>query len=161
MSEPSSYQALQDNNPNAALGRAVAYLMTKPNFEDLKFGAWSKILTGQVNRNHYFFVVHDQAVVGFAGWALTDKHKALAWLNDNKPLSFQDSRDGDSMVINAWAADNGSINRFILKTLRQKAVDRNVYAKRFYKNGATRIVNLNANPFIQSHLDADGKLASV
>lgn len=131
--------------------------MTKPNFENRQFGPWSKILTGQINRKHYFFVVESKTIVGFAGWALTNKVKALAWLNDNAPLSYEDSLSGDSMIINAWAADNESVNRFILKTLRHIAVGKNVYAKRFYSDGSIRLVKLSHNQFIQAHIDADAR----
>ena len=152
MSSGKTYRAICDENPHAALGRSVAYLMRKQNFESLKFGAWSKILVGQINRKHYFFVLDNQQVVGFAGWALATKDNALEWLNHNKPLAFDDSQEGDSMVINAWAADTGSVNRFILRTLRKAAVGKSIYAKRFYSDGTTRLVNLSSNRFIEKHL---------
>ena len=115
---------------------------------------WSRILIGQINRNHYFFVVDKQNIVGFVGWAMTDKDKALAWLNDNAPLSYEDSLSGDSMVINAWAADTGAINRFILKTLRKEALGKYIYAKRFYADGTVRPVILKPNQFMENHLKA-------
>ena len=44
-------------NPAAALGLAVSHLMVKPAFANLKFGDWSRILVGQINRGHYCFAV--------------------------------------------------------------------------------------------------------
>ena len=41
----------------AALGLAVSHLMTKPAFANLKFGEWSRILVGQINRGHYCFAL--------------------------------------------------------------------------------------------------------
>ena len=40
-----------------ALGLAVNHLMTKPAFANLRFGDWSRILVGQINRKHYYFAV--------------------------------------------------------------------------------------------------------
>jgi hemolysin-activating ACP:hemolysin acyltransferase len=158
LSKAPRFRTVRDENPNAALGRAVAYLMRKPNFENQRLGRWGRILVGQVNRNHYFFVIDEKMqVVGFAGWAMTDKEKALAWLHENKPLSFEDSKSGDSMIINAWAADTGEVNRFILKSLRQIAIDKNIYAKRFYSDGTTRVVDLNPNKFIEKHIKSEKK----
>src|SRR5262245_25030541 len=87
----------------AALGLAVSHLMTKPAFASLKFGDWSRILTGQINRGHYCFVV-DAAnqVQGFMGWALATEENAEGWVEGRRPLSFEDSKAGDCMVINAW-----------------------------------------------------------
>ena len=39
-----------------ALGVAVSYLMAKPAFARLGFGHWAGVLTGQINRDHYFLV---------------------------------------------------------------------------------------------------------
>ena len=58
-------------SPTAALGLAVSHLMIKPAFANLKFGDWSRILVGQINRGHYCFAVDaDNQVQGFMGWAL-------------------------------------------------------------------------------------------
>jgi hypothetical protein len=35
-------------DPYIALGLAVSHLMTKPAFANLRFGDWSRILTGQI-----------------------------------------------------------------------------------------------------------------
>ena len=39
-------------NAAAALGLAVSHLMVKPAFANLRFGDWSRVLTGQINRKH-------------------------------------------------------------------------------------------------------------
>jgi hypothetical protein len=44
-------------SPTVALGLAVSHLMTKPAFAQLKFGDWSRVLVGQINRKHYRFVL--------------------------------------------------------------------------------------------------------
>ena len=149
------YRAVKDSNPYAALGRAVSYMMTKPAFARVPFGHWSKTLTGQINRGHYFFVYEGTRIVGFLGWAFVPEAKAVAWAEGRAEIAFEDSVDGDCIVINAWSADTVSVNRFILERLRE--IGRNgkrVFAKRFYKDGRTRPVYLDVNDFVASHIDA-------
>src|SRR4051812_46208654 len=63
-------------DPYIALGLAVSHLMTKPAFANLRFGDWSRILTGQINRKHYYFAVdRKNQIQGFMGWAVTSKEK--------------------------------------------------------------------------------------
>jgi hypothetical protein len=58
----------QPGDPRIALGLAVGHLMTKPAFARLRFGDWSRILIGQINRKHYRFVLDEKSrVVGFLG----------------------------------------------------------------------------------------------
>src|SRR4051794_15097425 len=75
-----------------ALGLAVNHLMTKPAFANLRFGDWSRILVGQINRNHFCFAVNQEnMIVGFLGWALTTKPKAEAWVEGRSGLSNDDA----------------------------------------------------------------------
>ena len=138
----------------AALGLAVSHLMTKPAFASLKFGDWSRILTGQINRRHYCFVVDaaDQ-VQGFMGWALATEEKAEGWVEGRRPLSFEDSKAGDCMVINAWSANSNGVTRFLLNEARRVARDkRTIYFKRHYKDGTTRPARVAVNGFLRAHL---------
>ena len=72
-------RVFRPDSPYVALGLAVNHLMTKPAFAALRFGEWSRILVGQINRKHYYFVVDAKnQVQGFLGWAITTKDKAEA-----------------------------------------------------------------------------------
>ena len=67
-------RVFRPESPSAALGLAVSHLMTKPAFANLKFGEWSRILVGQINRKHYCFVVDSKnQIQGFPG--LGDHHE--------------------------------------------------------------------------------------
>ena len=82
-------------SPFMALGLAVNHLMTKPAFAKLRFGDWSRILVGQINRKHYCFAVDSKnQIQGFMGWALTSKEKAEAWVEGRGALSFADNARG-------------------------------------------------------------------
>ena len=62
-------KAFRTHNPYVALGLAVSHLMTKPAFANLRFGDWSRILTGQINRKHYYFAIDSQKIKFRASWA--------------------------------------------------------------------------------------------
>src|SRR5438445_4569741 len=88
-------------NAAAALGLAVSHLMVKPAFANLKFGDWSRILVGQINRGHYRFAIDaENRVQGFMGWALASHEHAEAWADGRRGLSFEDSQQGDCIVFN-------------------------------------------------------------
>lgn len=150
-------RAVRDRNAYAALGRAVSYLMTKPNFRELNFGAWSRTLTGQINRNHYFLVLEGEKMVGFAGWAFVDEELAKAWADGQADFGSADCVSGDCMVVNGWAADNIRVNRFITGEVRRALVGRKaVYAKRFYPGGRVRPFRLGVTEALDGHV---GRLA--
>ncbi len=147
-------RAMRDQNAYAALGRAVSYLMTKPSFAKQPFGVWSKTLTGQINRKHYFLVLKGNKVVGFAGWALVDEARAIDWLKASADFSSADCVKGDCMVINAWAADDDAINRFVLRELRKSAVGlKAAYAKRFYPDGSIRPLKIAITGAMKAHVE--------
>jgi hemolysin-activating ACP:hemolysin acyltransferase len=149
-------------SPTAALGLAVSHLMVKPAFANLKFGDWSRILVGQINRGHYCFAIDgENQVQGFMGWAFADKDKAEAWVEGRRALSFEDSKSGDCMVINAWSANSTRVTRFLLAELRRVGKDKTtVYFKRHYKDGTTRPARLAVNSFVESHIERGAALAA-
>jgi hemolysin-activating ACP:hemolysin acyltransferase len=152
---PADLKAVRSENPYVALGLAVSHLMTKPAFANLRFGDWSRILTGQINRKHYYFAVDGKnQIQGFVGWALASKEKAEAWVEGGGALSFGDSRDGDCVIINAWAASTPEANRFLVSQMREIIDGKDtVYFKRHYKDGRTRPVRLRVNDFVARHLE--------
>ena len=124
LAPPPDLKLFRPQSPFVALGLAVNHLMTKPAFANRRFGDWSRILVGQINRKHYCFAVDSKnQIQGFMGWALTSKENAEAWVEGRGALSFADSLDGDCVVFNAWAANTGKVNRFLLGEAR-KVIDR-------------------------------------
>jgi hemolysin-activating ACP:hemolysin acyltransferase len=144
----------QPESPYVALGLAVNHLMTKPAFARLRFGDWSRILVGQINRKHYYFAIDaDNRVHGFLGWALTSREKGEAWVEGRGGLSYQDSVAGDCVIFNAWAAGSLEANRLLLLAARKVIVGKDmVYFKRHYKDGSTRPVRLRVNDFVTRHI---------
>ncbi len=150
---------VQLDNPYVALGLAVSHLMGKPAFANLRFGDLSRALVGQVNRKHYCFVVDEKNhVQGFLGWALTTRDRAEAWVTGRAALSYEDSRDGDCLVINAWAASSREVGRLLRDAARRIGRGKQaVYFKRHYRDGRTRPMRLLAGRFVQRHLEKTGR----
>ena len=148
-------KVFRPENPYVALGMAVSHLMTKPAFASLRFGDWSRILTGQINRKHYYFAIDSKnQIQGFMGWALASKEKAEAWAEGRGGLSFGDSLEGDCVIFNAWAASTPEANRFLVSQAREIIKDKDtVYFKRHYKDGSTRPARLRVNDFVARHLE--------
>jgi hemolysin-activating ACP:hemolysin acyltransferase len=157
------YQVYIPENPQFALGLAVNHLMTKPAFANLRFGEWSRILVGQINRRHYAFAIDAKRnVVGFAGWALTTRDKAEAWVEGRRPLTYEDSLAGECLLFNCWSADNFRVHRFMVDEARKLIVDKEtMYFKRYYKDGTSRPVRLNVNEFVDDHIERKSKTGRV
>jgi hemolysin-activating ACP:hemolysin acyltransferase len=153
-SAPPPFRLFRPEKPAMALGLAVNHLMTKPAFANLRFGDWSRILAGQINRGHYCFAIGaGNRIVGFAGWALTTRDKAEVWVEGRGGLSFEDSRAGECLVFNAWSADDFKVHRFMVDEARKLVRDKEtLYFKRYYPDGTTRPVRLNVNDFVDKHI---------
>jgi hemolysin-activating ACP:hemolysin acyltransferase len=151
-------RVFRPDSPYVALGLAVNHLMTKPAFANLKFGDWSRILVGQINRKHFFFVLDERnQVQGFAGWAVTTQEHAEAWVENRGGLSFEDSQAGNCIIFNAWAANSLRVNRFVLRESRKVIQGKEwVYFKRFYKDGRTKPMRLTVNEFVDGHVERAG-----
>jgi hemolysin-activating ACP:hemolysin acyltransferase len=139
-------------NRAMALGLAVEYLMTKPAFARLPFGHWSRVLTGQIRRGHYFFVCTDRKVVGFAGWGLGSDAEAEAWISGSAHAPPGHGQAGDNLVLNAWAADTSEVNKVLLDELRIRGRGcRMLYARREYRDGRARPLRLKLGAAVVSH----------
>lgn len=148
-------KAVRMTDANMALGLAVRLFMADKALAQLPFGHWSPILWGQIQRNHYHFIVEGSEALGFLGWCLAKESDAERWLAGGE-LPFDKSYAGDCMIINAWIARGTRVNRFVLQEARHAG--RNVkwvYFKRFYADGRNRPMKLAATKFISTHLDPE------
>jgi tetratricopeptide (TPR) repeat protein len=141
-------------DPAAALGLAVEFLSRKPAFARLQFGEWSQVLFYQVARGHFFFVVdQNRRVRGFLGWALTSETLAEQWVEGRVGLRDDECREGDCVIINAFAAETGDASRFIVNIMRNLFVSkRALFFKRHYRDGRTRPMRLTVNDFVAGHV---------
>ena len=161
MVERDGLRTITFENRALALGLAVEHLMTKPAFSRLPFGHWARILTGQIRRGHYFFIVANKRVVGFCGWALASQEEAEAWITNRPEAARIEGQSGDCIVLNAWSAETPQAHRLLLDELRIRGRgNRMLYAKRDYKDGRTRPLRLKLDGSVDSHaLKALGEAA--
>ena len=150
----SSLRLFRPKDPATALGLAVNHMLTKPAFAMQAFGGWARILVGQINRGHYCFVIDEKGEVqGFAGWGFATRDKAEAWVEDRRPLSYQDCLAGECIVLNAWSANTRRVHRFMVDEFRKYGRDKEtLYFKRYYADGTNRAVRLNVNAFVPGHI---------
>jgi hemolysin-activating ACP:hemolysin acyltransferase len=137
-----------------ALGLAVSHLMTRPAFARLRFGEWSRVLVGQINRRHYHFVIDARGhVVGFLGWAYTSSDGAESWIEGRGNFSGGETTDGKCVVFNAWSASLPEATPVLLDAARRAVAGREmIYFRRLYKDGRSRPVRLPVTDFIAGHL---------
>jgi hypothetical protein len=84
---------------------------------------------------------------------LATRDKAEAWVTGRAALSYEDSRDGDCLLINAWAANSPEVSHLLRDAARRIGRGKHaVYFKRHYEDGSTRPMRLNANAFVEQHL---------
>lgn len=145
-------KCLRPDNPYAALGFAVSYLMTKKAFAKQPFGVWSRVLVGQINRKHFLFVSENGKIVGFAGWAITTREHAENWLAARADIPADCADKGEMFVFNAWAADDIAVNRFLVGEMRPYVTGLElIYFKRYYDDGRVRPAKLTVNEFVSRH----------
>lgn len=134
-------------DPYVALGLTVTHLMVKPAFAKLRFGDWSRILVGQINRGHYCFAIDEKnQIQGFLGWAFTTRDKAEAWVTGRSELSFEDSRQGDCVIINALTVSSSEVGRLMRDAVRSMGPGRLVFFKRHYEDGTVRATRVRIRP---------------
>ncbi len=135
-----------------ALGVAVTQMMADPSFARLGFGHWSRTLAGMINRKHYLIASEGSQITGFIGWALTNEKAAEQWLAGKGEISYEDSLEGDCVLINAWLAKTRNTSRHLLQEIRKFGADRRlVYFKRFYPDGRMRPMRLEVTEFVGRH----------
>ena len=153
-SSTSTLRLFRPDSPVVALGLVVNHLMTKPAFARQHFGEWTRILVGQINRNHYYFVTDGKQVQGFMGWALVTRDKAEEWVEGRRALTYEDCTQGECLIFNAWAANNFRVHRYMVDEARKIIRDKQtLYFKRYYNDGTSRPVRLNVNDFVGVHVD--------
>ena len=144
------------DNRAMALGLAVEYLMKKPAFARLPFGHWSRVLTGQIRRGHYVFVLRGNQVVGFGGWAIMTEPQAEAWVAGTTGATEVSGTSGDCAVINAWSAETSEVNKILFAEAIRRASDfRMLYAKREYADGRSRPLRLNIKEYAEASVGQD------
>ncbi len=128
-------------DPHRALGAAVEYLQGDPTFDRQPFGTWSRILLGQISREHYAFALRERKPVGFVGFGRTTQDVIRRWEVDGQRPSNAECREGPYFVINAWKADDRAVSLAMKSWLARQHRDATaLFAERFYPDGRSKII---------------------
>ncbi|MGI9415266.1 MAG: hypothetical protein ACR2PM_16440 [Hyphomicrobiales bacterium] len=138
------FRAVRPQNTTYALGLSVEMTAREPAYSNMAFAEWVQVLAGQIERNHYFFVIDGgDNVVGVAGWALAGHEKALAWLEQGATLDHADCGRGNCVILNTWVAGNAEVQRFMIDRGKTELNGKKlIFAKRTYPDGKMRAVKL-------------------
>ena len=136
------YRLVRAPDPQAALARAVELCARHEAFAARRFGEWSRVLIGQVNRGQYRFAVHRGSgrAAGFVGWFRTGEECAERWLAGEAAAP---DPAGGCIVLNALVAEAPGVLAAILAAA--PALEPGpyaLYARRSYPGGRTRPVRL-------------------
>lgn len=137
------FQVARLKSPDAALAVMVQLSLRAPAFADQRFGAWARVLIGQVNRGHYVILLQDGQPVGFGGWFPARRRDADAWLEREAEIPVAPDAEADCAVINGFMAPSAEATRF----LRDAMLDHGrklgtLYGKRVLKDGSRRLVRV-------------------
>lgn len=154
-------------DPNAAIGAAARLMMNHRAFAERGFGEWMQVLDGQARRGHQVFVL-DAAdrLVGFFGYAISPDAIAAEWAEGRYSPNDAECRAGDSLIFNAWIAEDRAVLDFMWNAFRRLARGKTAaYFKRFYPNGKTRPGRLKITAAVEGHIQradarAHGRSAS-
>jgi hemolysin-activating ACP:hemolysin acyltransferase len=125
-----------------ALSVLVQLSLAAPAFASQKFGTWSRVLIGQVNRGDYVVLLQNGRPVGYAGWFAARKADAEAWLEREVDIPDAPLAEADCAVMNAFMAPSPEASRYLREAfLRQIPTLSMIYAKRI-KAGKRRLARV-------------------
>jgi len=128
--------------PEIALSTLVQLSVPAPAFSTQRFGAWARVLIGQVNRGDYLILGQNGRPVGFAGWFAARKTDAEAWLEHEVDIPVAPPGAGDCAVMNAFMAPSPEAARYLREAfLEQIPTLSMIYAKRV-KAGQRRLARV-------------------
>ena len=125
------FLAVRMTRPMDALALMVQLSLQAPAFASQRFGTWSRVLIGQVNRGDYVILLLNGRPVGFAGWFPAFMADAETWIEGNTDIPPAPPGQGDCAVMNAFMAPSADGSRYLREAfLSQIPALKWVYAKR-------------------------------
>lgn len=135
-------QTFRLRSPQIALAMLVQLSAHAPAFATQRFGIWTKVLIGQVNRGDYLILGRGGQTVGFAGWFAARRSDAEAWLEHEVDIPVAPPDEADCAVMNAFMAPSPQASRYLREAfLSQIPTLTTIYAKRI-KDGKRRLARV-------------------
>lgn len=122
-------QIVQFNATFEGFGMVMDYLCHKVPFSTFESKTLADALHRQLKSGHHLVAMQSGAVVGYAGWLMTSKAIAEAWLADQRKLVPHS--DADAAALTIVAADQ----RMTVTRLIRGARDLNPGMRAYFKRG--------------------------
>lgn len=136
-------KAFRFSDQMKALGTICFFMAGTEPFAEFPMGHWVDTFWGFVRRDHYFFSMQDDRIVGFTGWALASHDAAQDWVQGRRILSYEECLDGPCVLVMASHGLNSRIVRFYSHVIRATYADREtIFWKRPVRDGV-RIIRFN------------------
>jgi hemolysin-activating ACP:hemolysin acyltransferase len=103
---------------NSAIGLASTYVAAHSPFGSYRADKLIGSIAGQIRRQHYAFAARDGKIVGYFGWALCSPDIAQAWLKHGQAPTYEQSNQGDVVVVIVAIADDTLVLRQLVAHLR-------------------------------------------
>jgi hypothetical protein len=123
------------HDPHVALGRVVSFLRDVQPFASFDFGVFAGTLVGQIERGHYFFVLRDEQVVGYFGYALCDEAVAQAWMDGRYVPTLDECRHGAVIVGMTMHTVSREVFTFLIRESRKLLPKARTVFRRHYVTG--------------------------
>jgi len=134
--EQADYKFLTHDNPLYALGIVCEKIHHLFPFNNRRFETIVGTILGEIMRGQYFFVVQDNKVCGYIGWALCDQDTAEKWIYHNIQPAFEQCQEGDCLVVPTLFSENTDVLKKIVRKMRDMFPKKPTYWIRFRKDGS-------------------------
>ena len=130
-------------NPAVALGLSVTAMVRDAALANLRFGAISRMLIGQINRGHYLLAMKADSEEGMVGWMPVRAEDAERWLDFDEDVPNAPDTETDAVALNIITYRNRrALDALVAGMKTEFAGFRHLYAKRVYADGRVRPVRM-------------------
>lgn len=122
------------------LGAALNILRRSHIYRRMKLGGVVDMLMGQIKRNHFCFLVKDNTIIGYCGWALCQPSIAKLWITEKYLPNYDECLVGSAVVIaTLYCEDKQGL--YDLKSLFKKTYpNNNIFGMRNYTNHKRSVI---------------------
>lgn len=127
---PGEIECRQHPNDATSIGMVVELLHEVPPFSDMTARELTGTVIGQIRRGHYVLAVQDERVIGYVGWALASEEIAKGWAEGRHRPTYEESMDGDCVILMMWYAQSAAATRRLARFLRRLYPGYRFYGRR-------------------------------
>ena len=123
-------QIVQFNATYQGFGMVMDYVARRMPFAGFEAGTLTDALHQQLKSGHNLVAVRGNKIVGYAGWLLTSKEIAEAWLADRAKLVRKQGEEATAGVLTIVVSDDDAVVPRLIRAVRRLNPGRRAYFKR-------------------------------